>query len=1188
MTNNTSLSSGSRAWLKYYRSSLADADLLGFDGKKISRKFPFEAFISGRLSGSIVEELFENCPKDEYVDLVFAPFRASLAVNHGVASYVADRVVFPLWVPAICTRDGELLPSKRISPWMPREHLEPTFRPTILGSLEDYDNFQTGNNNDPSSMTWADTIRFAGDMLEAVMGRKIQPNETITLSGHDYQLDGQARFAEESVLKGASTNILGLCDAILDKSTELPLLSRILPSSPVSSNPQLSLVNELDAAKSHLGQMTCLFPLSPSQRRALHHFFALGDGQILAVNGPPGTGKTTLLQSVIASMVVKAALARDEHPPLIVAVSTNNQAVTNIIQSFSLTADTANNLLTTRWLPDVNSFGLYCPSKNKYTSELLKRFHCCATHRDCAPDFPATLETPEYLSKAEPVFLEEFSTFYRETYPDTPLPEMLTIEAARDLLADCLDAVAHEQGETLEALRDLASRSEALDAELLPRRAEIENQLASAELLDRARSESVQRAREAYEDAAEKARAFKQHALAEPFLWSFLAFLPPVKNRIALRNRAFFDGYAPDANPSSAKPHATREIVDALDQLAHNKHTELKERQAALRMANDTADELGRTLGEIKAEIKATIAAILEIDPQPLPEVADDSRPRLRSNAVYSKLEPLDIHLRTEMWWLAVHYFEASWLLERRSDLDSNYSESKYPAKQLRRWHRYTKLTPCIVTTLHMAPKIFTAYNPKPIPLYEAIDLLILDESGQVSPEVAVPTFALAKKALVVGDVFQINPVWSVPEPVDAANLIAGGLLSRGMDKSHAASIADNPELRLCSASSGSLMNLAQRATPFQLLNFTEPGMHLTEHRRCATPIINYCKALVYPNLEPMTRVRETLMQPFGYAHVAGVSETITGSRVNVIEAETIADWLTRRAQELENHYAQPLSKTVAVITPFAGQARVIRNALEAKGLSGLTVGTVHCLQGSERHIVIFSPTVTTSDSGPYFFDRGPNMLNVAVSRAKDSFLAFGDMGCFDPNDRSHPSGLLGHFLFNLHPSEIVDIAPSRRSFRVKTTVRNITTLESHVAILGEAFTKATDSLLIVSPCLTRKVLEADEIASKVRKAVSRGVDVQVFTDPDFNRDDRHISYMDAISMLREAGATVTECRRIHNKTIMMDTVMLVDGSFNWLSASREQKWARHERSIAYTSNDLSDAKNELLEHMVSRAVLTV
>jgi hypothetical protein len=57
-----------------------------------------------------------------------------------------------------------------------------------------------------------------------------------------------------------------------------------------------------------------------------------------------------------------------------------------------------------------------------------------------------------------------------------------------------------------------------------------------------------------------------------------------------------------------------------------------------------------------------------------------------------------------------------------------------------------------------------------------------------------------------------------------------------------------------------------------------------------------------------------------------------------------------------------------------------------------------------------------------YFFDRGVNMLNVAVSRARDSFLVFGNMNIFNSNNTTLPSGLLGQYLFSNESNEITDI----------------------------------------------------------------------------------------------------------------------------------------------------------------------
>jgi superfamily I DNA and/or RNA helicase len=49
-------------------------------------------------------------------------------------------------------------------------------------------------------------------------------------------------------------------------------------------------------------------------------------------------------------------------------------------------------------------------------------------------------------------------------------------------------------------------------------------------------------------------------------------------------------------------------------------------------------------------------------------------------------------------------------------------------------------------------------------------------------------------------------------------------------------------------------------------------------------------------------------------------------------------------------------------------------------------------------------------------------MLNVAVSRARDSFLVFGNMNIFNSNNTTLPSGLLGQYLFSNESNEITDI----------------------------------------------------------------------------------------------------------------------------------------------------------------------
>jgi hypothetical protein len=106
-----------------------------------------------------------------------------------------------------------------------------------------------------------------------------------------------------------------------------------------------------------------IFPLDRSQRQVVRHACRLAEGEILAVNGPPGTGKTAMLRAVIASCWVRAAVIGD-HPPIIVGCGATNQAVPNITEAF---IDAGHGLkndypVAERWNPFVGSYGMFFAS----------------------------------------------------------------------------------------------------------------------------------------------------------------------------------------------------------------------------------------------------------------------------------------------------------------------------------------------------------------------------------------------------------------------------------------------------------------------------------------------------------------------------------------------------------------------------------------------------------------------------------------------------------------------------------------------------------------------------------------------------------------------------------------------------------------------------------------------------------
>ncbi len=404
-------------------------------------------------------------------------------------------------------------------------------------------------------------------------------------------------------------------------------------------------------------------------------------------------------------------------------------------------------------------------------------------------------------------------------------------------------------------------------------------------------------------------------------------------------------------------------------------------------------------------------------------------RPKKSSSESFSEQvnQINDCVLRSKMFKLATHYWEARWLREMEGIDVKNKEQS--PSKMPCKYRRFAKLTPCFVSTFYMTPSLFTAYQylgPKEYlatPLFSEIDLLIIDEAGQASPEVASASFALAKRALVVGDVDQIEPVWNLSVGIDRSNLKLFNLFDneRGYDEFW----LKNGLL----ASSGNVMTIAQRQCHYHQIPSLARGLYLTEHRRCYNGIIGYCNELVYDgHLKPL-RGNPKQDVPWGvmsFISTIGTSESHGGSRANPNEAKIIAGWLHQkqhkiityaRSQDinLPDEDQKILSTAVGIITPFKAQELLIRKELKEKNITGITVGTVHKLQGAERLIVLFSSVYGANDcDSSKFYDMNNNMLNVAVSRAKDSFIVFGNSIIFGMPKSNSPSGILRSKLINI------------------------------------------------------------------------------------------------------------------------------------------------------------------------------
>ncbi|MCO7255518.1 AAA domain-containing protein [Dickeya oryzae] len=1155
------MDSNTQGFTSYWRNTLADAE----SGKGAFERKDEESFTQwmdvdqGRLSEELVQSFFDG--EDDQVKSVEVLLRPQVWIRllkHGKERTAgAPGIVTPLVTSALLSREGFLFPKSPAT--IPRDLLEPLPKGTFsIGEMAEYDKYKTTHDSitfgpcDEDELReetdeqqaerharyqqlWQKYLKESDDLLKNVAGKWLDTHEQYESAGYGYVIKANQPG-------GASIHILPMYDHLLSCKKEVPLLARFASK---EMSPVEPLLASHDMFSERLGHSGDKFPLAVAQRDALSHYLTQQSGDILAVNGPPGTGKTTLVLSIIATEWTRAALNKTE-PPVVIATSTNNQAVTNIIEAFGKDFSTGTGPMAGRWLPEVTSFGAYFPSSGR-RAEAVKKYQ--------TEDFFRRVESLEYVEDAQAFFLEKA----REAFPSE---ECRSPEHVVDLLHGRLAALSAR----LKQIEPAWGRLNAIRQE----RHAISDNL---EQYIQDKSTLLLNSKSEISLLTQGKKQWQQYRADESIMFALFSWLPAVRTKRHHQMSLFLDATfgARMAAFRGSLPDGVDAFIDGL--IAHT----LKE-QAEYQQQIELAEDISRRENE---------AALC------WRELAHSLGYTGEAELSLSEADELaDTQLRFPAFLLATHYWEGRWLMDMATIDNLQKEKGLRGAKTIKaRWLRRMKLTPCVVMTCYMLPyhmktREFVGGNKKydGSYLYNFADLLIVDEAGQVLPEVAAASFALAKKALVIGDTEQIAPIWNSLPDIDIGNMVEENLLPGGTQEELTeayALVCDSGK----SAASGSVMKVAQFNSRYQYDPLAR-GMYLYEHRRCFDNIIGYCNTLCYHDKLQPKRGEEkgTIFPAMGYLHIDGKGmQANGGSRYNTFEAETIAAWLAAHKEDIERHYDKPLHTLVGVVTPFSAQVSAIKSSLRKLDIncngdeSSLTVGTVHSLQGAERAIVLFSPVYSKHEDGG-FIDSDSSMLNVAVSRAKDSFLVFGDMDLFEIQPGSSPRGLLAKCLFASTSNALQFEYKERQDLSTaQTQISTLNGVEQHDAFLNQTFNAISKSITIVSPWLTWQTLEQTGFLASMVQARARGIDITVVTDKSFNTQDadyeKHKTKQqrlnDAVKKLNEMGIVTKLVNRVHSKIVIGDDGLLCIGSFNWFSATRDEKYQRYDTSMVYRGESL-------------------
>lgn len=291
-------------------------------------------------------------------------------------------------------------------------------------------------------------------------------------------------------------------------------------------------------------------------------------------------------------------------------------------------------------------------------------------------------------------------------------------------------------------------------------------------------------------------------------------------------------------------------------------------------------------------------------------------------------------------------------------------------------WDTFFLVVPLVSTTFASLPQLFRGIDK------ENLAWLLIDEAGQATPQQAVGAIWRAKRAVVVGDPLQLEPVVALPnELIDPVRVHCGANASYLAPKASAQTLADTPNQY------GTYIDRQDTGKIWL-------GSPLVVHRRCINPMFDICNQIAYAG-----------RMVYGTSKEEAAVNSPPSQWIDLPAMGAIENWAPNQGEyalKLIKHLAKSglcdseKKLRIYVVTPFRSVAENMCNLIAAEYgwvLANQMCGTVHTFQGKEADFVIFllggnpfTPAVISQYAGA-----SPNLVNVAVSRAKKRLYVIGD-----------------------------------------------------------------------------------------------------------------------------------------------------------------------------------------------------
>jgi hypothetical protein len=284
-------------------------------------------------------------------------------------------------------------------------------------------------------------------------------------------------------------------------------------------------------------------------------------------------------------------------------------------------------------------------------------------------------------------------------------------------------------------------------------------------------------------------------------------------------------------------------------------------------------------------------------------------------------------------------------------------------------WTTLFFVIPVISTTFASFDRLFAHLGR------ESLGWLLIDEAGQAVPQAAAGAIWRARRSVVVGDPLQLEPVITIPFTVQ-----------RALRKYYKVDETWLPGRT-------SVQQLTDRVSVLgTYLNRPDGplwvGSPLRVHRRCEQPMFDISNNIAYDGLMVYdTPHRQAIALP-------------RSSWITVESTEFEGHWIPAEGRVVETLIGDLMRQGISadgifLMSPFRV---VVRRLRQLANRFGIKAGTIHTVQGKESDVVILVLGGDPHRPGAkQWASKRPNLLNVAVSRAKRRLYVVGNQEDWKP-----------------------------------------------------------------------------------------------------------------------------------------------------------------------------------------------